>query len=95
MIWMVLRIRCLHRSWRSTWERISGPFTQVIDNVLSVDFIRAIEEGTAKWNNEEPMRIELEKGNQGTTYLRLKRYELYPFQESQQNGFSLAPAPSG
>ena len=58
-------------------------FTKVIDNVLSVDFIRAIEEGTAKWNNEEPMRIELEKGNQGTTYLRLKRYELYPFQESQ------------
>jgi archaellum component FlaC len=55
-------------------------FTKVIDSVLSVDFIRAIEEGTAKWNNEEPLRIELEKGNRGTTYLRLKRYELYPFQ---------------
>jgi hypothetical protein len=55
-------------------------FTQVIDSVLSVDFIRAIEEGTAKWNNEEPLRIELDKGNRGTTYLRLKRYELYPFQ---------------
>lgn len=55
-------------------------FTKVIDSVLSVDFIRAIEEGTAKWNNEEPLRIELAKGNRGTTYLRLKRYELYPFQ---------------
>jgi len=55
-------------------------FTKVIDSVLSVDFIRAIEEGTAKWNNEEPLRIELEKGAKGTTYLRLKRYELYPFQ---------------
>jgi len=55
-------------------------FTKVIDSVLSIDFIRAIEEGTAKWNNEEPLRIELEKGNRGTTYLRLKRYELYPFQ---------------
>jgi hypothetical protein len=55
-------------------------FTKVIDSVLSVDFIRAIEEGTAKWNNEEPLRIELDKGNRGTTYLRLKRYELYPFQ---------------
>ena len=55
-------------------------FTKVVNAVLSVDFIRAIEEGTAKWNNEEPMRIELEKGNKGTTYLRLKRYELYPFQ---------------
>jgi predicted nucleic acid-binding Zn-ribbon protein len=55
-------------------------FTRVIDNVLSIDFIRAIEEGTAKWNQEEPLRIELEKGNRGTTYLRIKRYELYPFQ---------------
>jgi hypothetical protein len=55
-------------------------FTKTINSVLSVDFIRAIEEGTAKWNNEEPFRIELEKGNRGTTYLRLKRYELYPFQ---------------
>jgi hypothetical protein len=55
-------------------------FTKTINSVLSVDFIRAIEEGTAKWNNEEPLRIELEKGNRGTTYLRLKRYELYPFQ---------------
>jgi predicted nucleic acid-binding Zn-ribbon protein len=55
-------------------------FSRVIDNVLSIDFIRAIEEGTAKWNQEEPLRIELEKGNRGTTYLRIKRYELYPFQ---------------
>ena len=55
-------------------------FTRVIDNVLSTDFIRAIEEGTAKWNQEEPLRIELDKGNRGTTYLRIKRYELYPFQ---------------
>jgi predicted nucleic acid-binding Zn-ribbon protein len=52
-------------------------FSRVIDNVLTIDFIRAIEEGTAKWNQEEPLRIELEKGN---TYLRIKRYELYPFQ---------------
>lgn len=55
-------------------------FTRVIDNVLSTDFIRAVEEGTAKWNQEEPLRVELEKGNRGTTYLRIKRYELYPFQ---------------
>ena len=55
-------------------------FTRVIDSVLAADFIRAIEEGTAKWNQEEPLRIELEKGNRGTTYLRIKRYELYPFQ---------------
>ncbi|MBN1664028.1 MAG: hypothetical protein JW943_10550 [Deltaproteobacteria bacterium] len=55
-------------------------YSKVIDSVLSVDFIRAIEEGSAKWNNEEPLRIELAKGNAGTTYLRMKRYEMYPFQ---------------
>ena len=55
-------------------------FSRVINNVLSTDFIRAIEEGTAKWNQEEPLRVELEKGSRGTTYLRIKRYELYPFQ---------------
>ncbi|MBN1381806.1 MAG: hypothetical protein JXA41_09040 [Deltaproteobacteria bacterium] len=54
--------------------------SKVIDSVLSSDFIRAVEEGTAKWNNEEPLRIELAKGNKGTTYLRVKRYELFPFQ---------------
>jgi len=58
-------------------------FTKVINNVTDVDFISATEEGTAKWNNEEPLRIELDKGEKGTTYLRLKRYELYPFQENK------------
>lgn len=88
----------------STSDRISAPlmaqhmgtyiqsFTKVINAVLSVDFIRAIEEGTAKWNNEEPLRIELEKGNKGTTYLRLKRYELYPFQPPK--GGRVKPAPA-
>jgi len=67
-------------------------FTKVINAVLSVDFIRAIEEGTSKWNNEEPLRIELEKGDKGTTYLRLKRYELYPFQPPK--GGRVKPAPA-
>jgi len=65
-------------------------FTKVINNVIAVDFIRAIEEGTAKWNNEEPIRVELDKGVSGTTYLRLKRYELYPFQEPK--GGKVKPA---
>lgn len=58
-------------------------FTKVINNITDVDFIRATEEGTAKWNNDEPLRIELNKSETGTTYLRLKRYELYPFQENK------------
>ena len=61
-------------------------FTRMINNVTTVDFIRATEEGTAKWNNEEPIRIELDKNVKGTSYLRLKRYELYPFQENKAGG---------
>ena len=59
-------------------------FTKVAEATVLIDFIRAIEEGTAKWNNEDPLRIVLEKSNRGTTYLRLKRYELYPFQAPQK-----------
>ncbi|MCG6911457.1 MAG: hypothetical protein LJE94_15225 [Deltaproteobacteria bacterium] len=55
-------------------------FTKVIDNVLTEDFIKTIEEGTAEWNRENPYRVVLKKETSGTTYLRIKRYELYPFQ---------------
>jgi hypothetical protein len=68
-------------------------FTTIINSVLSVDFIRAVEEGTAKWNNEEPLRIELEKGSKGTSYLRLKRYELFPFQAPKGGRVRTAAAP--
>ncbi|MCG6536148.1 MAG: hypothetical protein L7F78_15980, partial [Syntrophales bacterium LBB04] len=69
-------------------------FSKVINDVLTSDFIRAVEEGTAKWNNEEPYIVELDKGEKGTTYLRLKRYELYPFQEPQ-GGKIKPPAAAG
>lgn len=57
-------------------------YTEVIGGVLSQDFIRSVSEGTAKPVNEEPVRIQLDVTNTGTKYLRVKRYELYPFQES-------------
>ena len=69
-------------------------FTKVINDVLTSDFIRAVEEGTAKWNNEEPYIVELDKGEKGTTYLRLKRYELYPFQ-APKGGRIKPPAAAG
>lgn len=55
--------------------------TEVIGGVLSSDFIRSVTEGTAKPANEEPVRLQLEVTSSGTRYLRVKRYELYPFQE--------------
>jgi WD40 repeat protein len=55
--------------------------TEVIGGVLSRDFIRSVTEGTAKPANEEPVRIQLDVTSSGTRYLRVKRYELYPFQE--------------
>ena len=54
--------------------------SNILNNVLTKDFIRAVEEGTAKWNRDEPLLFALMKGPQGTTYLRIKRYELYPYQ---------------
>ena len=66
-------------------------FSRVINNVTTVDFIRATEEGTAAWNNEEPIRIALETNSRGTSYLRLKRYELYPFQESKTGKIKTKP----
>jgi formylglycine-generating enzyme required for sulfatase activity len=56
-------------------------YTKLVNNILAEDFIQAISQGTAKWNGEEPILIELGKGLKGTDYLRIKRYELYPFQE--------------
>lgn len=58
-------------------------FTTLISGRLLEDFIKTTTEGTAKWSGEEPLRIELQKGNRGTVYLRIKRYELYPFQSPQ------------
>ena len=57
-------------------------YSEVVGGVLSQDFIRSVSEGTAKPVNEEPVRIQLDVTNTGTKYLRVKRYELYPFQES-------------
>ncbi len=70
-------------------------FTKVIDNVLTEDFIRTIEEGTAEWNREEPLRIVLKKETSGTTYLRIKRYELYPFQAPKADKGAAGRAGSG
>jgi hypothetical protein len=70
-------------------------FTKVVGSTVNIDFIRAIEEGTAKWNNEEPLRIALEKNNKGTTYLRLKRYELYPFQTPSAARVKTPPTAKG
>jgi archaellum component FlaC len=55
-------------------------YSQVINNVLAKDIVQATTEGTSKPVNEEPFKLELDKTTAGTIYLRLKRYELFPFQ---------------
>lgn len=57
-------------------------YTEVVGGILTMDFIRSITEGTAKPVNEEPVRIQLDVTNKGTQFLRVKRYELYLFQEA-------------
>jgi len=55
-------------------------FTKVVNNTVVLDSIRAVEEGTATPTRDEPPQIVLDAGPKGTVYLRLKRFELYPFQ---------------
>ena len=64
--------------------------SEVLDGVLTKEFIRSIEEGTAKWNRDEPILMPLVKGPQGTTYLRIKRYELYPYQAPESKSTATA-----
>ncbi len=54
--------------------------TTVFNNTVVRDFVKAVVEGTAKWSGDEPVRCIVGSGSEGTTYLRIKRYELYPFQ---------------
>lgn len=55
--------------------------TMVINRILAEDYITATTEGSAKSLAEAPLRLELDKSPKGTVYLRLKRYELFPFQD--------------
>lgn len=56
-------------------------FTEVVNNAVIVDYIKSISNGTQRWISENPLTFMLSSNNQGTTFLRIKRYELYPFQE--------------
>ncbi len=67
-------------------------FTKVVNGVMIGDFIKEVEEGTAKWNSISPMLIPLIRSARGTTYLRLKCYELYPFQAPDTGNIKLKDA---
>lgn len=56
-------------------------FAKALDNVLSVDFIRSMTDGAFVGGSEKDLLIVLAKDTRGVTYLRLKRYDLYPFQK--------------
>ncbi len=58
-------------------------FTEVVNDRVIADYINSIAYGTQRWISENPITITLASDNQGTTFLRIKRYELYPFQEWQ------------
>ena len=56
-------------------------FAKALGNVLSEDFIRSLTDGAFVESGDKPLLIELAKDTRGVTYLRLKRYDFFPFQK--------------
>jgi sulfatase modifying factor 1 len=66
-------------------------FSKALENVLSEDFIRGMTDGAFVGNREKPLLIVLAKESRGVTYLRLKRYDFFPFQTPKSEQ---VPAPA-
>ena len=58
-------------------------FTKALGEVLSEDFIRGMTAGAFVGNREKALLIALAKDTQSATYLRLKRYDFYPFRKPE------------
>ncbi len=56
-------------------------FAKALGNVLSEDFIRSLTDGAFVGSGDKALLIELAKDTRGVTYLRLKRYDFFPFQK--------------
>jgi formylglycine-generating enzyme len=56
-------------------------FAKALGSVLSEDFIRSLTDGAFVGSREKALLIELAKDARGVTYLRLKRYDFFPFQK--------------
>lgn len=54
-------------------------FSKALGNVLSEDFIRSMTDGAFVGSREMALLIVLAKDTRGVTYLRLKRYDFFPF----------------
>ncbi|HUV08617.1 MAG TPA: SUMF1/EgtB/PvdO family nonheme iron enzyme, partial [Spirochaetia bacterium] len=55
-------------------------FAKALGSVLSEKFIRSMTDGAFAGSRENALLIVLAKDTRGATYLRLKRYDYYPFQ---------------
>jgi len=62
-------------------ETYMQSFAKALDNVLSEDVIRSMTDGAFVGGSEKDLIIVLAKDTRGVTYLRLKRYDFYPFQK--------------
>ncbi len=60
-------------------------FTKALGDVLSEDFVRSMTDGAFVGRREKALLIALATDNRGTTYLRLKRYDFYPFQKPKSS----------
>ena len=56
-------------------------FAKALGNVLPEDFIHSLTDSAFVGSREKALLIELAKDARGVTYLRLKRYDFFPFQK--------------
>lgn len=56
-------------------------FAKALDGVLSEEFIRDMTDGAFVGDRGKTLLIVLAKDTRGVTYLRLKRYDFFPFQK--------------
>lgn len=57
-----------------------GTLVKVLDGVLPEGFIRGIPDGAFVGDGEKSLIVAVAKDARGITYLRLKRYDFFPFQ---------------
>jgi sulfatase modifying factor 1 len=58
--------------------------SKALGNILSEDFIRSMTDEIFVGNREKALLIMLAKDTRSVTYLRLKRYDFYPFQRPKR-----------
>jgi len=69
-------------------------FAKTLDGVLPEEFIRGMTEGAFVGDREKTLLIVLAKDSRGAAYLRLKRYDFFPFQKPKSEQLQINGDPA-